>query len=131
MHHDPGAARLARLSADLLRDERALIAEGQRLVLHRGPELVAMSRNLAGAAGERLAKRFGDLVLWGRCPPDDWPIGAVIAMLRTAADLSAPERALHADLLRPLLQLARSADDLHGLRAQVADVEAGGRRPPG
>ncbi len=128
MHHDPGAARLARLRADLLRDERALVAEGQRLVLHRGPELVAMSRNLAGAAGEGLAERFADLVLWGGRPPDNWPIGAVIAMLRTPADLSPPERVLHADLLRCLLRLARSADDLHGLRAQLADLEAGGGR---
>ncbi len=55
MHHDPGAARLARLKADLLRDERALIAEGSGWCCTGDPELVAMSRNLAGAAGERLA----------------------------------------------------------------------------
>ena len=113
-----GSGRIC--SATSVRSSR----KGRGLVLQRGLELAAMSRNLTGAAGERLAERFGDLVLWGACSPDDWPIGAVITMLRTSADLSPSERVLHADLLRPLLRLTRSADDLHGLRA-------GRCRPPG
>lgn len=115
----------------MLRDERALIAEGQRLVLHRKRDLVAISGALAGSAGERVAERFADLVLWSERSPDEWPIGAVIELLRASAGLPPAERVLHADLLRPLLRLARSAADLHGLRAQLAELESRGCRPVG
>ena len=40
------------------------------------------------------------------------------------------DRVLHADLLRSLLKLARSADNLHGLRAQVSRRGAAGRLRP-
>jgi hypothetical protein len=130
MYHDPDAATFARLEAEALRDERALIAEGQRLVLHRGRELVAMSATVAGSAGAREAERFIDIVLWSERTPDGWPLGAMIATFRTPADLSASDRALHADLLRSLLRLARSADDLHGLRAQLSRRGAAGRLRP-
>lgn len=128
MHHDPGAARLARLKAELLRDERALVAEGQRFILHRGRELAAMSGRIAGSAGEKTAKWFGEAVLWSQRSPDQWPIGAIIALLRDAAELTPAERVVHVELLQPLLRLARSADDLCGLRAEVAELEAGGLR---
>lgn len=130
MYHDPDAATLARLEAEALRDERALVAEGQRLVLHRGRELVAMSATVAGSAGAREAERFIDIVLWSERTPDGWPLGAMIATFRTPADLSVGDRALHADLLRSLLRLARSADNLHCLRAQVSRRGAAGRLRP-
>jgi hypothetical protein len=130
MYHDPDAATLARLEAEALRDERALVAEGQRLVLHRGRELVAMSATVAGIAGAREAERFIDIVLWSERTPDSWPLGAMIATFRTPADLSPGDRALHAEMLRSLLGLARSADDLHSLRAQLSQRGAAGRRRP-
>ncbi len=128
MYYDPDAAMLARLEAEAFRDERALVAEGQRLVLHRGRELVAMSAPVAGSAGAREAERFIDIVLWGERSPDGWPLGAMIATFRTPAYPSPGDRALHADLLRSLLRLARSADDLHDLRAQLGQRGAAGRR---
>lgn len=130
MYHDPDAGSVARLEAELLRDERALVAEGQRLVLHRGRELVAMSGRIAGPGGAREAERFVDLVLWGERSPDGWPIGAMIGRFRTPADLSPGERALHAELLRSLLRLARSAGDLHDLRARLAELGAKDRHRP-
>lgn len=130
MYHDPDAVTLARLEAEALRDERALVAEGQRLVLHRGRELVAMSAAVAGSTGAREAERFIDIVLWSERTPDGWPLGVMIATFRTPAHLSPGDRTLHADLLRSLLRLARSADDLHGLRAQLGQRGAAGRRRP-
>jgi hypothetical protein len=131
MHHDHCAAELARLKADLLRDQRALVAEGQRLVLRCGRELVEMGGKIAGPAGEQEAARFADIVLWSEQVPDGWPIGAIIEMFRNFPDLSPGDRALLGDLLRPLLRLARSADDLHGLRAQLAELAATGRHHSG
>ena len=72
-----------------------------------------MSETLAGSAGVRQAKRFIDVVLWNERSPDEWPLGAIIATFRERADLSPGDRALHAELLRRLLRLARSAGDLH------------------
>ena len=46
----------------------------------------------------------------------------MIGMFRIAADLPTGERALHEELLRSLLRLARSAGDLHGLRALLAEL---------
>lgn len=130
MHYDPDAVAFARLEAEALGDERALLAEGQRLALHRGRELVAMSGMLEGSAGAEEAKRFIDIVLRGERSPDGWPIGAMIATLRRSVDLSPRDRALHAELLRSLLRLARSADDLHALRARLGQRRAAGRRRP-
>ena len=130
MYHDLDAAGLARLKAELLRDERALVAEGQRLVLHRGRELVAMSGRIAGPGGTREAERFVDLVLWSERSPDGWPIGAMIGRFRTPTDLSPGERALHAELLRSMLRLAKCAGDLHDLRACLAELGATARHRP-
>ena len=38
MYHNPDATTAARLEAEALGDDRALVAEGQRLVLHPGPD---------------------------------------------------------------------------------------------
>jgi hypothetical protein len=119
MYQDPDAATLAGLEAEALRDERALVAEGQRLVLHRGRDLVTMSATVAGSTGAREAQRFIDIVLWHARSPEGWPVGSMVETFRTPASLSPGDRALHAELLRSLLRLARSADDLHALRARL------------
>lgn len=124
MRHDPVAVRLASLQVELLRDERALVAEGQRLVLHRGRELVELCTRAAGQAGEHEAEAFRDEVLWSERPPDEWPLGAMITLLRDMTDLSPPNRMLRDDLLTGLLRLARSADELHGLRARIVVMTA-------
>lgn len=128
MRHDPVAVRLASLQVELLRDERALVAEGQRLVLHRGQELVNLCARAAGHAGELEADAFRDEVLWSERPPDEWPLGAMIALVRDMTDLSARDRMLRDDLLGGLLRLARSADELHGLRARISEMAAEGHR---
>lgn len=124
MRHDPVAVRLARLQVELLRDERALVAEGQRLVLHRGRELADLCSRSAGQAGEHEAEAFRDEVLWSERPPDEWPLGAMITLLRDMTDLSARDRMPRDDVLGGLLRLARSADDLHGLRARIVEMTA-------
>lgn len=131
MHHDSVAVRSASLPVELLRDERALVAEGQRLVLHRGQQLVDLCARATGETGELQTRAFCDELLWSERPPDEWTLGAILTLLRDMTDLSAPDRMLRDDLLAGLLRLARSADELRGLRARISELAAGGGRLAG